>query len=126
MKAGVAFLIIFVLICAAGVWTQSYLNDSAEKLEDTANTLIEEVKSDRWEQAADTVSALNDQWEKDKKVWLMLIEHDKIDLIDEAIHEARMMVDIQEKPHSMEALGQFTFHIEDVPHKGRIGIANIF
>jgi len=126
MKAGIAFLIIFVLMCALGVWTQAYLNDSAKELEDRANTLIDEVKSDSWDQAADTVSALNDQWEHEKKIWLVLVEHDKIDLIDEAVHEAKMMVDIQEKPHSMEALGQFTFHIEDVPHKGRIGIANIF
>lgn len=126
MKSGVVFLIIFVLICAAGVWSQAYLNDSAKDLAERANTLIGEVKSDNWDQAASTVSALNDQWEKEKKIWLVLIEHDKIDLIDEAVHEAIIMVDIQEKPHSMEALGQFTFHIQDVPHKGRIGIANIF
>ena len=126
MKAGIAFLIIFVLICVAGVWSQTYLDHSAKDLTDRAMGLVEEVKSDSWDQAADSVSELNDQWERDKKVWLVLIEHEKIDLIDEAVHEALLMIDIQEKPHSMEALGQFTFHVEDVPHKGRIGIANIF
>ena len=126
MKAGIAFLVIFVLICAAGVWTQIYLDHSAKALTERAMGLVEEVKSDSWSEAADSVSELNDQWERDKKIWLVLIEHEKIDLIDEAVHEALLMIDIQEKPHSMEALGQFTFHVEDVPHKGRIGIANIF
>jgi hypothetical protein len=126
MKSGVVFLIIFVLICAAGIWTQAYLNKSSESLNDRALILIDEVTSESWEQAAETVSVLYDQWERDKKVWLVLVEHEKIDLIDEAVHEAQMMVDIQEKPHSMEALGQFTFHVQDVPHKGRLGIANIF
>ena len=126
MKAGIAFLIIFLLICAAGVWTQSYLNHSAKELEDRAMKLVDQVTAESWAQAAGAVSVLNDQWEKEKKIWLMLVEHEKIDLIDEAVHEARMMIDIQEKPHSMEALGQFTFHMQDVPHKGRIGIANIF
>ena len=126
MKAGVAFAVIFVLMCAAGVWTQAYLNNSARVLDDQAAALIDQVESESWTQAAGTVSALNDQWEKEKKLWLVLIEHEKIDLIDEAVHEAKMMIEIQEKPHSMEALGQFTFHIQDVPHKGRIGAANIF
>jgi len=126
MKAGIAFLVIFVLICVMGFWTQGYINHSAQSLEIQAERLMDEVKSESWDQAAGSVSALNDQWENEKKVWLILVEHEKIDLIDEAVEKAEVMVDIQEKPHAMDSLGQFTFHMQDVPHKGRIEIGNIF
>lgn len=126
MKSAMVFTIIFVLIIAGGFCIQSYLTHSAAELNNEAYSIISKVKTEAWAEATEEASALNAHWEKEKKCWLLLVEHDKIDLIDEAIQAALSMINTKEKPHSMEALGQFSYHIEDVPHKGRVCIANIF
>jgi hypothetical protein len=126
MKSGIAFTVIFLLTVAGGIWSQSYLNQSARELNAQASAIMDAVESESWDQAARDVSALDARWEEAKKWWLVLIEHEKIDMIDEAVHEAEVMIGMEEKPHSMDALGQFTFHVQDVPHKGRVGAANIF
>ena len=126
MKAGIAVAIVFVLYIAASFLTQGYIDKSAGELEQKAAQIEEAVASEDWDAAETGIGELYEQWEDHKTRWLLLEDHDKVDEIDEAIAMARDMIGIQEKPHSIDAVGRFVFHVNDVPDKGNLELGNIF
>ncbi|MCK9216851.1 MAG: DUF4363 family protein [Firmicutes bacterium] len=125
MKQLVYSLIIVILIIAVGILTIEMLKRESESLHNLFTEIENSIYFDEWEKAKHIVKETQNQWDKYKKIWPMLIDHLEIDNVTVRLSELQAYILNQDKTESLSKLAALKVLIKHIPEKESFIIQNI-
>jgi hypothetical protein len=126
VKVIALILIIVIIILGTGFWMENYLTASSEMLAANFEKLEEALTRKNWVQASEILNNTWEIWDKTKKNWAPLIDHQEIDQLDLAVARLTQYINNQEYSLSLAELSALKFLIRHIPEKERVNLQNIF
>lgn len=126
IKITAIILLLILAIISSGVIAQQVLYNDSQRIVRPVEELEENIKSEDWTQADNSLNQVNMEWSKVKGKWSALVDHQEIDNIDVTLSRLQMFVKTCDKASSLSeaaALGKFVGHI---PEKELPNLKNIF
>lgn len=126
IKITAIILLLVLAIISSGVIAQRVLYNDSQRIARPVEELEENIKSEDWSQAGNSLNQVNMEWSKVKGKWSALVDHQEIDNIDVTLSRLQMFVKTRDKASSLSeaaALGKFVGHI---PEKELPNLKNIF
>lgn len=128
MKEITIIIIILIIIFSGAIYTQKVLGNDSErlvsKLEDL-KTHIED-KDEEQEKLEEKTDEIYGEWKKANEKWSMLIVHDEIDLIENALISMKAKIKTGNLDESMEDLDTSIFLLKHITEKEKTSLKNIF
>ncbi len=125
MKQLAYSLIIVILIITVGTLTIKMLKKESESLHDLFTEIENSIYIDEWEKAKNIVKETQNQWDKYKKIWPMLIDHLEIDNVTVKLSELQAYILNQDKTESLSKLAALKVLMKHIPEKESFIIQNI-
>lgn len=125
IKTLLIIICLIAVIIASGSLTLYYLNVTADKLEYNVKNASESVKTSQWKIAEDQLGSFEQNWEKTKVGWAVLLDHFEIDNIDNSLSKSQKYIESRDPSLALaelEALRQYILHI---PEKEGFSLENI-
>ncbi len=126
MRTFISVLIALVIFFGLAWWNSSYLTKTSKQLADQAEKLRKAIIEESWDDADTTIIGIRRLWGQHKKIWLLLVDHDDIDDIDEIIYKIDEMVNLREKEQALSDIAELRFLVQDLADKEVLSLANIF
>ena len=116
-------LILLMALLLAAVW---YVMFSAQNVEASLPTLAQALKGEDWEGARLSYDQSKETWEKTKKVWYVLIDHEDMRDIEISFVDLDTAIRQQDAIESERELAELQFFLSHVPDTERVDVTNIF
>lgn len=104
------WLIMILLIAALITGTATYMNikvnDTSEFIYAHIDRLNEYILVNKWDKAWDEFAVIKKSWEKEKKIWLLTTDSDKLDEISSSLVKLKLYIELNEYAY---ALGELVF-----------------
>lgn len=126
MRTFISVLIALVIFFGLAWWNSSYLTKTSKQLADQAEKLRKAIIEESWDDADTAIIGIRRLWGQHKKIWLLLVDHDDIDDIDEIIYKIDEMVNLREKEQALSDIAELRFLVQDLADKEVLSLANIF
>ncbi|MGE5614196.1 MAG: DUF4363 family protein [Bacillota bacterium] len=126
IKITAIITLLFLIITASGIIAQRVLYNDSRRMVQPIEKLKENIASENWNEAGNSLDLVNTEWAKVKGKWSALVDHQEIDNIDVTISRLQKLVEARDKASSLSeaaALGKFVSHI---PEKELPNLDNIF
>jgi len=117
--------ILVALVSGFGFWTNHLLEESSVLLLKSVDSVSAELENNHWEQAASLTEKLDNDWEKQKKWWPVILNHQEIDNIDFALGRVKEYVAARDPAMSMGQLSELRIMIRHIPEKEALTLENI-
>ncbi len=117
MKRWIATICIVLLIAAAVIWEQVYVNQTFKHMEDQVDALMTAVEA-CGDDTADTdenkaqIAAIEKYWLKRERVLCYLVKHTETFQISDAIIYAKNFIEFGNKEEVMSALRKLEYLVE--------------
>jgi len=116
----------FIVIIISGIFIQNYLEKSSESLLKDVNALKILIIANKNELTDKVKEPLIEEWEKTKKIWSTLIDHNELDSIEEIVKRIEVLLsNTDEETELLAELNRLEFYLEHIPEKERFAIENI-
>lgn len=129
MKHTVKIVILLILLTAAiiftSLYTQSYLGRTSLIYEKDVSQIEKDIRAGSWDTVGQTLDKASDRWEKDKKLWAILIDHAEIDNIDETFSRMREYIYARESSSALAEASALKLYYRHIPNKENLSIENI-
>ncbi len=109
-----------------GLLVQSYLDDSADFLNQKLAKVEPEIQSHNWKQSLIILKSIENSWKKTKPFWAVLTNHKEMDLIEEALIKTIKAVSCKSYTDALINLSVLRDFINHIPEKERFSIVNVF
>ena len=132
MKEVIIIILILLLIFAGDIAVQMHLEKTSEtmtaKLENLKEKMIEakENEDEENEGAKKALEETEKEWEDINKTWSMIVMHEELDNIEEALVKAKSSVNEGELEDGLEEIETAMFFIKHVREREKVLIKNIF
>lgn len=114
MKRWIATILVLLLITAAVIWEQTYVNQTFDTLQNKVNALITSVEACP-DDGADTdenkaqIAEIEAYWLKHERVLCYLVKHTETFQISDAISYAKNFIEFGNKEEVMSALHKLVY-----------------
>lgn len=125
MKPLVYSSIIIIAIIAFGAFTINMLKNEAENFHTVLIELEKNIYAEEWEKAKTIGETIEKQWDKNKKIWPMLIDHFEIDNVNINLAELQAYILSNDKTESLSRLAALKVLIKHIPERESFIIQNI-
>jgi hypothetical protein len=116
----------FLILIIASILVQYYLKNSSEELIDKIKILRIHVIEKKIDECVVLKEEIKEEWEKTKKVWSALIDHQELDNIEELVRRIEILVgEEEEEAELLSELNELRFYIEHVPIREEFALENI-
>lgn len=128
MKEIIIIATILIIIFGGALYTQKFLDDSADmlvsKLENLKTDLEDENKEK--EKLENQTDEIYWEWEKINEKWSVIVLHDEIDLIETSLIRMKSKIKTGSLDESMEDLDTSIFLLKHIKEKEKTSLKNIF
>lgn len=122
---GIIVVIVLAFIIFA-FWSQHMLQESADKLSDSLNQLIQSVNDADWNSATQNKRALEEKWDDTRKLWEYIIDHREMDQIEKALARMDQLLLQHETTFALAELVELNMLIRHIPRKEILTFKSIF
>lgn len=126
MKVIISIILTLAIFFSLSWWNIQYLTKTSDELIKHAENLREALHEENWDSIDSLIMETRHSWGRQKKTWLLLLDHQEIDDIDRALYRIDEMIKLREKTQALSDLAEFRFHIQDITDKESFSLANIF
>jgi hypothetical protein len=126
IKVITLLVVLTAAIFGFGFYTKHFIDLSAKRLEDMISSLEASTASQNWEEAQKELVIIQDDWEKTKKTWAMLLDHTEIDNIDEALSKLKMYIETRESSLALAEASTLKLFIIHIPEREALNLENVF
>lgn len=130
MKEFVIIILIIVIIFTGDFVVQSHLETTSSnmvaKLENLKEKVMETKETDNKKQTEELLKEVEDEWNKTNKTWSVIVVHEELDSIEEALVKAKSSLTEGEIEDGLEEIETALFFIEHVREREKVLIKNIF
>jgi hypothetical protein len=125
MKTWLFSLLSFILIILLGLFSQYYLRQSSNRLIGRIDRIDPLIAAGKWERTARRLDALRQDWRRAEPFWAVLIHHQEIDNIDNALIKLVKAVYGQDSPGSRMSSGELRHFLQHIPQRESFTLVNI-
>jgi len=129
-KEVLIIIIIIVSVIGFNFLIQNYLESSSEeiigKLEETSNKLMETRENVDYEKITKDVSELEAKWYEMEKIWMLILLHSDLDMIDRTFKNLFSYIDTKDFEGTYRSVKELKFLIEYIAEKDAFTLKNIF
>ncbi len=126
MKVWIISLCGLLSFLAAGYLVQTYLDKSADRLNQKLAAVEPDLTIMDWGQSLQKLKSIQKNWEKTKPFWAVLTNHKEMDLIEEALIKTIRAVSSKSYADARINLGVLRDFIDHIPERERFSIVNVF
>ncbi|MCX8074592.1 MAG: DUF4363 family protein [Clostridia bacterium] len=126
MKQLVILLVSLSLIVFAGIWEGKYLDMTSQYVLSDINYSKNAIDNNNFDLAKSHIKDTQTTWNEIKEVWIMVVEHNEIDKIEDALVKYEGYIENKDKTEALvyaKKLEQIFRHISE---KQKISIGNVF
>ena len=126
------FIIIFIIIAifGGGIYTESYLNKTADeisrKLENLKKQTIIAKETQNREQIKKEMKEIEKKWDETSEVWSIIVVHQEIDNIENALVKSKSNIENGELEDALQEIETASFFINHVKEREKVCLKNIF
>lgn len=124
-NTAIILIILLLVLIVSGSLTLYYLNNSADKLENSISAASDSVIKKEWSAAKKELADFSKDWNKTKYSWAMLIDHIEIDNIDDSFHKSLKYIESEDYPSALAELDALRHYILHIPEKENFSFENI-
>lgn len=125
-KIVVGITIFLILLLGLSFYGYKEVVDLAEPILNKLNKLEANVENENWQAAKATNEALQDKWEEVEKVWTPLVDHSRIDGLENSLIKIKKAVKEEEKTEALLEIAVSKRLVQNVPNTQKISFKNIF
>jgi len=125
VKVVIALILLTSAIIFASLFAQSYLSKTSINYEEGVSEIEKGIRAGTWENVGSILDQTSDKWEKDKKLWAVLIDHAEIDNIDETLSRMREYIYARESSSALAEASALKLYFRHIPAKENLSIENI-
>jgi hypothetical protein len=116
---------LLLVIIVSGIITLQYLKSSANELEQTVKEACVSIGNNEWELAGKQLDDFENDWDKTKYGWAILIDHFEIDNINDAYTKSKKYVETKDMPSALAELEVLRQYILHIPKREGFSLVNI-
>lgn len=125
------FIIIIIIVSVVGVnfFIPNYLDNSSKEFVsklDELSTKLKEKENIDYDEIKKELDNLEEKWYEVESVWMLIILHSDLDLVDKAFKELQATLEIKNAEQSYVNAKRLQFLIESVTKKDLFELKNIF
>ncbi|MDS1030713.1 DUF4363 family protein [Bacillota bacterium LX-D] len=126
MKVVASLLLFTLCIVGFGVWSISYINNSAQDLTTRFDNLEQNIIQQNWSKADTETKKIAQLWSDTKSRWTLFLNHQEIDNIDLTYARLTKYVETQNRSLALAEISALKLLIEHIPGLQRFSLNNIF
>lgn len=128
MKEITIIILILIIIIGGALYTQNLLSNTSEILVSKLENLKKDIENENKKQKEleEKTDEIYGEWKETNEKWSMLIVHDEIDLIENALISMKAKIKTGNLDESMEDLDTSIFLLKHITEKEKTSLKNIF
>ena len=128
MKEATIITLIIIFIVGGALYTQNYLNNTADMLVGKLENLKTDLENEKKEQQIleQQTDDIYKEWEQINEKWSVIVLHDEIDLIETSLIRMKAKIKEANFDESMEDLDTSIFLLKHIKEKEKTSLKNIF
>lgn len=130
VKESIIIIAVIILVIAASIISQNYLNQSSDMLLGKLETLKTEIQNAKQTGALENAIELSENvlnnWEEINKNWSMLVVHEELDLIELSLIGVKASVESGSAEDALQEIDKSLFLVGHIKEKESFKIKNIF
>lgn len=125
VKVSVALAVILIGIFLWGYYCNRILTETSKDIDTTAASLEKLIKDEKWTEADQLLTQMQDKWSKTEPKWAILIDHFEIDNIDNSMTRMSKYIEVKSSDDSLAELGALRKYVQHIPLKNALSIKNL-
>lgn len=126
MRTVTILVIGILLIIALSIAPYIIIHNSSRNLANNLDSLEHAIYQSEWEQAKGQLATTHEVWNKTKKTWSSIIDHQEIDNIDIAISRLEQYVDTEGLSLAAGEVSSLKQLVEHIADKEKPTFSNVF
>ncbi len=125
MRTLIWVLIVVGIFLGLSFWSASYLDKTAAKMSAMVNKVEHQVVAKQWQKAGQSISQTDAQWQKTKDWWAIMIDHQEIDNIENALARLNNLTKGKDVPAALAETASLKKMLTHIPEKEVVNLHNI-
>lgn len=126
VKTITSLVILTASIIISGLYAHKLLRDDSDMLVKAIDEIVQSSRSGDWRGSADKMQQMTDQWQRIRRTWSSLIDHQEIDNIDVTLSRLKILIEIRDITSLMPEAAALRKIVGHIPEKESLTIDNIF
>lgn len=126
MRIVVITACILLSFLVAAFWFGHYIENSCAQLLTALDKLDQAAMAEDWEAIETEFQKVHQEWEKNRGVWIYVLEHYDINAIDLELARLERYIYMQDTTHTVVVVGELKFEVELIREKESLSFANLF
>lgn len=119
-------IVIIILLLSGGSWTSSrYLQTTTQTLETQLGSIEQSISALQWEAAQKDLSTTQQGWEKNKRWWTVLLDHQDIDNIDISLNRLEEYIKTHDAALSLGEVSALQLQVDHISDTEKLNLRNI-
>lgn len=125
MKIWIISLVILIAFLTLGCWTEIYFNNTSKQLSLDLERIETHITQKKWTHVFNELESFKNQWIGYKKILSILVHHQEIDRLEEALTKTIQAVKSHSYPDSLIEIGALKHYINHVSQKEVLNFTNV-
>ncbi|HEY8463375.1 MAG TPA: DUF4363 family protein [Bacillota bacterium] len=125
MKAWILSVIGFLLLLGFGAGSNRYLHNSSNRVVLLVNRIDSAIESEDWQLAVNRLVKATHYWKRIKSWWALLIHHQELDNIENALVKLEKAIQCQDQNNSQMISGELQYFLQHIPQREKFTVINI-
>lgn len=126
MAKRITTLCLLLLLVAGAVWQTVYINRVTENTKNLLEPVVAAINENDWEKANASAEKLNIAWNKQKRIYCAIIDHEEVDLISAAATRLNSFCRTQNAEGALSEAAALGYYIEHLRQIEQVRFENIF
>jgi len=119
-------IVIIILLLTGGSWTSSrYLQTTTQALETQLGAIEQSISALQWEVALKDLNTTQQGWEKSKRWWTVLLDHQEIDNIDISLNRLEKYIESHNAALSLGEVSTLQLQVDHISDTEKLNLRNI-
>ncbi|HHX77520.1 MAG TPA: DUF4363 family protein [Firmicutes bacterium] len=126
MKLGAGILVLLLVIFTFAYYTYNQTLNLAGELQALLKDWATMVEKERWKEAGEQAGVIEKKWEVTSNWWLPLMDHNEIELVEQAIARSAELVGIRSREMALVEIRMAQRLTQYIVESERPALKNIF
>lgn len=118
--------ILLILVIGTSMFTLSILSKNALDLEQQINEIESYTVNKDWSSAEESLSIIEENWNKVEKTWAVLLDHMEIDNIDISLIKMAEYIKTKDSALALAEISALKQYVKHIPEKESFNLKNLF
>lgn len=125
MRTLPTILTIVVLVLGGSFTSYQYIQSSTQTLGSRLASVEQSISTELWDTAHKELNSTQQDWEKNKPWWSILLDHQEIDMIDLSLKRLDKYIVTQNVPLSLGEVAALELLIDHIADTEKLNLRNI-